>query len=95
MCAAWPAGWELEPEPAPEVADEPQAEDAAQVEIPIGTELEIDGRRFRVDSVNYDWNTVSLQDVTFQASVGFPYFRSESIDFVLQYWQPLAEHGNL
>lgn len=88
------AGWELEPEPAPEVADEPQAEDAAQVEIPIGTELEIDGRRFRVDSVNYDWNTVSLQDVTFQASVGFPIFRSESIDFVLQYWQPLAEHGN-
>lgn len=82
-------GWGREP--TPELADEPQAEEAGPVEIPIGTELEIDGRRFRVDSVNYDWNTVSLQDVTFQSAVGFPIFRSESIDFVLQYWQPLAE----
>ncbi len=50
--------------------------------IPVGKELEIDGRKFVVDSVNYDAGSVSLQDVTFQNSTGFPIFRNETIDFV-------------
>ncbi len=48
----------------------------------IGTELTIDDRKFVVDSVNTDFNKVSLKDITFQNSTGFPIFRSESIDFV-------------
>ena len=48
----------------------------------VGTELTIDDRKFVVDSVNTDFNKVSLKDLTFQNSTGFPIFRSESIDFV-------------
>lgn len=48
----------------------------------IGTEVTIDDRKFVVDSVNTDFNKVSLKDITFQNSTGFPIFRSESIDFV-------------
>lgn len=48
----------------------------------IGTELTIDDCKFVVDSVNTDFNKVSLKDITFQSSTGFPIFRSESIDFV-------------
>lgn len=48
----------------------------------IGTELTIDDRKFVIDSVNTDFNKVSLKDITFQNSAGFPIFRSESIDFV-------------
>lgn len=48
----------------------------------VGTELTIDDRKFVVDSVNSDFNKVSLKDITFQNSTGFPIFRSESIDFV-------------
>ena len=48
----------------------------------VGTELTIDDRKFVVDRVNTDFNKVSLKDITFQNSTGFPIFRSESIDFV-------------
>ena len=50
--------------------------------IPRESTYEIDGRRFIVDSVNLDFGSVSLQDVTFQNATGFPIFRSESIEFV-------------
>ena len=50
--------------------------------IPRESTYEIDGRRFVVDSVNLDFRTVSLQDVTFQNATGFPIFRSESIEFM-------------
>ena len=48
----------------------------------VGTELTIDDRKFVVDSINTDFNSASLCDITFQNSTGFPIFRSESIDFV-------------
>ncbi len=48
----------------------------------VGKEITIDDRKFVVDSVNTDFNKVSLKDITFQNSTGFPIFRSESIDFV-------------
>ena len=38
--------------------------------IPIGMELEIDGRKFVIDSVNYGADEVSLRDVTFQSHTG-------------------------
>ena len=50
--------------------------------IPRESTYEIDGRRFVVDSVNLDFGTVSLQDITFQDATGFPIFRSESIEFM-------------
>ena len=48
----------------------------------VGKELTIDDRKFIVDSINTDFNSASLRDITFQNSTGFPIFRSESIDFV-------------
>ena len=50
--------------------------------IPIGMELEIDGRKFVIDSVNFGTDEVSLRDVTFQNRQGFPIFRAEHIAFV-------------
>ncbi|MBQ7574888.1 MAG: DEAD/DEAH box helicase family protein [Clostridia bacterium] len=48
----------------------------------LGKKIEFDGRRFIVDSVNDDFGTVSLKDITFEEGTGFPIFRRESIDFV-------------
>lgn len=48
----------------------------------VGKELTIDDRKFIVDSINTDFKSASLRDITFQNSTGFPIFRSESIDFV-------------
>ena len=50
--------------------------------IPIGMELEIDGRKFVIDSVNYGTDEVSLRDVTFQSHTGYPIFRAEHVAFV-------------
>ena len=50
--------------------------------IPIGMELEIDGRKFVIDSVNYGADEVSLRDVTFQSHTGYPIFRAEHVAFV-------------
>ena len=50
--------------------------------IPIGMELEIDGRKFVIDSVNYGADEVSLRDVTFQSHTGCPIFRAEHVAFV-------------
>jgi hypothetical protein len=50
--------------------------------LSIGTELTIDDRKFKVDSIDPDTNSVSLRDITFQNGTGFPIFRKESIDFV-------------
>lgn len=47
--------------------------------IPIGTELSIDERKFRVDSVNFETQKVSLIDLTFLQAVGFPITRSENL----------------
>ena len=61
-----------------EVISEADAKDY----IPIGMELEIDGRKFVIDSVNYGADEVSLRDVTFQNRQGFPIFRAEHVAFV-------------
>ena len=50
--------------------------------IPIGMELEIDGRKFVIDSVNYGADEVSLRDVPFQSHTGYPIFRAEHVAFV-------------
>ena len=81
------------PEQAQQAENEPKQAEKPQTEVQtpepeenaeslVGTELTIDDRKFVVDRVNTDFNKVSLKDITFQNSTGFPIFRSESIDFV-------------
>ena len=81
------------PEQAQQAENEPKQAETQQTEVQtpepeenaeilVGTELTIDDRKFVVDRVNTDFNKVSLKDITFQNSTGFPIFRSESIDFV-------------
>jgi len=71
-------------EPVIEVATQRDIDEqfASEHLIPRESTYEIDGRRFVVDSVNLDFGSVSLQDVTFQSATGFPIFRSESIEFM-------------
>ena len=58
------------------------AEKEITEEIVIGMELSIEDRKYVIDNINYERGTVSLQDTTFQASTGFPIFRSESLEFI-------------
>lgn len=51
-------------------------------DIQPDTELTIDGRRFAIDSINRESDSVSLRDITFAEATGFPIFRSEHIDTV-------------
>ena len=71
-------------QPINEVDAQRNADEAFAKEhlVPRESTFEIDGRRFVVDSVNLDFGSVSLQDVTFQNATGFPIFRSESIEFM-------------
>lgn len=54
----------------------------AEKEIAVGMEISIKDRRFCIDAIDEQAGTVSLRDITFQQSTGFPIFRSESIQFV-------------
>ena len=58
--------------------EQEQAEDYSQY---IGREIAVDDRKFVVESIG-DFGKVSLRDVTFQQGVGFPIFRSESIEWL-------------
>ncbi|RNC62897.1 MAG: hypothetical protein AWM53_01823 [Candidatus Dichloromethanomonas elyunquensis] len=59
-----------------------QEEKRAEKEMAVGMELVIEDRRFQIDSINRETGTVSLQDITFRQSAGFPIFRRESVAFV-------------
>ena len=48
--------------------------------IPLGMELTMDGRRMKIDSVDYKAGTVSLMDMELRSV--FPIFRSEPVSFV-------------
>ena len=61
----------------------PKVEPAGEKdEIQPGAELTIDGRRFIIDSINKEFGSVSLRDITFANATGFPIFRSEHIETV-------------
>lgn len=80
-----PAAPPIEKEQPPEekipgLHAEPEA--ATTDKLVVGTRLTIDDKEFEIDSVNEEWDKVSLRDVTFQNGTGFPIFRSESIPFV-------------
>lgn len=58
-----------------------------ELSISLGEEIHIEDRTYIIDSINKDFGTVSLKDITFQDSAGFPIFRSEKIGFVLHVLQ--------
>ena len=66
----------------PDVQAGETEKEPAEKEIVAGMELSIEDRRYVIDSINIEAETVSLRDITFQQSTGFPIFRSESIAFV-------------
>ena len=60
----------------------------------IGTELTIDNRRYRIESVGKISGDVSLHDITFQNEAGFPVNRVEKISYIrriLEQAQPQEE----
>jgi len=54
----------------------------AEKELYIGQELSIEDRCYSIDSIHHEAGKVSLRDITFQSGVGFPIFRSESIEYI-------------
>ena len=64
-------------EPAPSGTDEKQ--DNSDL---IGKELSIDNRRYLIESVGKISGDVSMRDITFQNSVGFPINRVEKVGYV-------------
>lgn len=50
--------------------------------LPANTIIELDDREFRVDSVNFEQGTVSLQDMTLAKEVRYPIFRTEPLEYI-------------
>jgi len=66
----------------PDSQDEEMEKQSAEKEITVGIEFSLEDRRFCIDAIDVEAGTVSLRDITFQNGIGFPIFRSESIEFV-------------
>ncbi|MGN0181108.1 MAG: SNF2-related protein, partial [Candidatus Ornithomonoglobus sp.] len=62
---------------------------AAAAAVAVGTELEIEGRSFEIESIR--GSEVSLIDKTFQSGAGFPIFRVEPLDRVTQWVKQQTE----
>ena len=50
--------------------------------LPVNTIVELDDREFRVDSVNFEQGTVSLQDMTLAKEARYPIFRTELLEYI-------------
>ena len=61
--------------------------------LPLGTTIHMEGRAFRVDTVNFDKGSVSLQDVAL-AEMRIPVFREEPLALVRELYeeQDMMEH---
>lgn len=62
--------------------------------LPLGTTIHMEGRAFRVDTVNYDRGSVTLQDVAL-AEIRMPVFREEPLALVRELYeqeQDVMEH---
>ncbi|WP_425323455.1 DEAD/DEAH box helicase family protein [Anaerosolibacter sp.] len=70
------------PDTKPDSEVEKSENKPAENKIAVGMELFIEDRQYVIDSINEEAETVSLRDITFEQSTGFPIFRSESIDFI-------------
>ena len=80
---------EQDPEHGPEGPYQIIKERDATDYIPIGMELTVEGRRMKVQSVNYDSGSVDLQDLELRG--WYPIFRTESIPFVRQFVEEAQE----
>ena len=54
--------------------------------LPLGTTIHMEGRAFRVDNVNFDKDSVTLQDVAL-AEMRMPIFREEPLAFVRELYE--------
>ena len=63
--------------------------------LPVNTIVELDDREFRVDSVNFEQGTVSLQDMTLAKEARYPIFRTEPLEYIRHLYEqadmPLEE----
>ena len=50
--------------------------------LPVNTIIELDDREFRVDSVNFEQGTVSLQDMILAKEARYPIFRTEPLEYI-------------
>ena len=50
--------------------------------LPVNTIIELDDRESRVDSVNFEQGTVSLQDMTLAKEARYPIFRTEPLEYI-------------
>lgn len=50
--------------------------------LPVNTIIELDEKEFRVDSVNFEQGTVSLQDMTLAKEARYPIFRTEPLEYI-------------
>lgn len=84
----------------PELKDENEdtldfeTEDLHEYPLEVGMEVAIEGRTFQIETIDYEKNSVSLMDLTFASQTGYPIFRKETVDFVLDYLpdeKPLTE----
>ena len=64
--------------------------------LPLGTTIHMEGRAFRVDNVNFDKGSVTLQDVAL-AEMRMPVFREEPLALVRELYeeQDMAERADL
>jgi len=70
---------------------EPILSDEKKYDTPlVGDRYEIGHRKFIVESVNDEWETAKLRDITFENESGFPIFRVESFEFLSNY-SPIVE----
>ena len=75
------------PEKLAETAEGPKSD------IPLNAIFEIDGREFRIDSVDYANGKVSLQDMTMAKETRYPIFRVEPVESV-RFWLEQAQERN-
>ncbi|MCD8013225.1 MAG: hypothetical protein LUG99_08630 [Lachnospiraceae bacterium] len=58
--------------------------------LPLDALIHVDGREFRIDTVDYQTGVVSLQDMTMAKEARYPIFRNESVEFVRSYYEEEA-----
>ncbi len=70
----------------------------AETDLPTDAIVHIDGREFRIDSVDDTRGVVSLQDMTMAKEARYPIFRNESVDYVRSIYkeeEPKQEIGGI
>ncbi len=75
-----------------EITETPAEKEGANSDL-VGKEITIDSRKYVVEEVRALSGDVSMRDVTFENSVGFPINRIEKAEFVRRHIPPETETG--